>query len=598
MLTDALQDISNNNIRDIDPDAFDDLSYAFNFDASYNRLTNMSQVPMKYQKGIKYLNLSYNQIVEIPKNSFPKLYELNNIDFSHNNVSKIGRSVFASLFSIRHLNFSYNQLERIESSTFGKIPTLLDVDLSHNRMETIRRGAFGNLVSIRTIYLDHNQLSEIPRPPISLNYLHLSHNNLSSINGRQPWPVMNSLISLDLDFNMFGDNLEGGRFAGLNTLQILKLRANGMTRPPHEALSALQSLRTLNLDSNNFTVLTKKAFGRLPVVFNLTLANNQISNISVKAFEGLLQLLLLDVSHNNLSYIPPGAFQSLVALRTLRLSHNRLEKLENKTHGLFEDCLSIRTLDLSHNNIPFITKKMFPESRWVPYKLEEVDLSYNMMPVLTDGVLHGTKHLRKLNVSHNILNDVRRFVLGSLTSLQVLDMSHNTLTESKLRSERWGGPLDGVLPNLTYLSLAHNSLYSIPASLLATFPSLATLDLTGNDLIHYYPEFTAAIKSGLDLRCCLMYMSSIYIAHCPGTVVTCYAASVRFARSSTGCRRASVGVAGTGRTATVRVTWPARRWRGCGRSSWCATTASRRGSSRSARISSSEKSTRTPHLWR
>ena len=57
-------------------------------------------------------------------------------------------------------------------------------------------------------------------------------------------------------------------------------------------------------------------------------------------------------------------------------------------------------------------------------------------------------------------------------------MSHNTLTESKLRAERWGGPLDGVLPNLTYLSLAHNSLYSIPASLLATFPSLATLDLT------------------------------------------------------------------------------------------------------------------------
>ena len=216
MLTDALQDISNNNIRDIDPDAFDELSYAFNFDASYNQLTNMSQVPMKYQKGIKYLNLSYNQIVEIPKNSFPKLYELNNIDFSHNNVSKIGRSVFASLFSIRHLNFSYNQLERIESSTFGKIPTLLDVDLSHNRMETIRRGAFGNLVSIRTIYLDHNQagcktnidvqeslitkklhlcalkifsklsvllliqqLTEIPRPPISLNHLHLSHNNLS-----------------------------------------------------------------------------------------------------------------------------------------------------------------------------------------------------------------------------------------------------------------------------------------------------------------------------------------------------------------------------------------------------------------------------------
>ena len=38
-----------------------------------------------------------------------------------------------------------------------------------------------------------------------------------------PWPVMNSLISLDLDHNNFGDNLaEPGRFNGLNVLQVTK----------------------------------------------------------------------------------------------------------------------------------------------------------------------------------------------------------------------------------------------------------------------------------------------------------------------------------------------------------------------------------------
>ena len=50
---------------------------------------------------------------------------------------------------------------------------------------------------------------------------------------------------------------------------------------------------------------------------------------------------------------------------------------------------SIRKLDLSFNQIPFVTKKMFPESKWVPYKLEYVDLSHNRMPVLTDGILTG-----------------------------------------------------------------------------------------------------------------------------------------------------------------------------------------------------------------
>ena len=76
------------------------------------------------------------------------------------------------------LYFSYNHLEKIQGFTFGKIPTLLDVDLSHNRINDIRRGAFGNLVSIRSLYLDHNLLEEIPRPPISLNHLHMAHNKV------------------------------------------------------------------------------------------------------------------------------------------------------------------------------------------------------------------------------------------------------------------------------------------------------------------------------------------------------------------------------------------------------------------------------------
>ena len=110
-----------------------------------------------------------------------------------------------------------------------------------------------------------------------------------------PWPVMNSLISLDLDHNNFGDNLaEPGRFNGLNVLQVTKttiimmtmimvkmmvtfvlkgkyddddicqslsLRGNGITKPPWESLEALQSLRELNLDQV-FTFLFLKIYKR------------------------------------------------------------------------------------------------------------------------------------------------------------------------------------------------------------------------------------------------------------------------------------------------------------------------------------------------
>lgn len=143
-------------------------------------------------------------------------------------------------------------------------------------------------------------------------------------------------------------------------------------------------------------------------MFELNLANNRIRNVTTRAFEGLLQLLTLNLTNNQLSYIPNGAFQGLVSLRTLDLSHNKLERLDNKTHGLLDDCLSLERVNLSHNRISFVTRKTFPNDPWIPYRLKEIDLSYNTMPVLTFELTVGAKKVQYLNVSHNNLNEIRR----------------------------------------------------------------------------------------------------------------------------------------------------------------------------------------------
>lgn len=152
------------------------------------------------------------------------------------------------------------------------------------------------------------------------------------------------------------------------------------------------------------------------------------------AFDGLLQLLQLDMSKNFIRTIPIDAFTGLVSLRGLDLSHNQLKKLDNKTNGVLDDCLSLETvnnlsstvhsytkyslsltyfssspqINLSHNKFSFITLKTFPSSPWVPYRLREIDLSYNEMPVLTYDLAFGTAKVKKLNISHNVINDIRR----------------------------------------------------------------------------------------------------------------------------------------------------------------------------------------------
>ena len=156
------------------------------------------------------------------------------------------------------------------------------------------------------------------------------------------------------------------------------------------------------------TELSKAAFGKLPIVFELNLADNQIGNVSERAFEGLLQLLTLNLTNNNLRHIPNGAFRGLVSLRTLDLSHNMIEKLDNKTNSLFEDCLSLERLNLSHNKIAYIRSKTLPHDPWIPYRLKEVDFSYNSLAVLNYDLTLGMKKVISLNLSHNAITDIRR----------------------------------------------------------------------------------------------------------------------------------------------------------------------------------------------
>lgn len=55
----------------------------------------------------------------------------------------------------------------------------------------------------------------------------------------------------------------------------------------------------------------------------------------------------------------------------------------------------------------FITRKTFPSSPWIPYKLHDLDLSYNVMPIITYDLVFGTVRVEKLNLSHNMVTEIR-----------------------------------------------------------------------------------------------------------------------------------------------------------------------------------------------
>lgn len=256
--------------------------------------------------------------------------------------------------------------------------------------------------------------------------------------------------------------------------------------------------------ANRIERLGKAAFGSMPVVFDLDVSRNEILNISVKAFDGLLQLINLNLSHNKIETIPNGAFQGLVALNTLDLSYNYLESLDNKTNSLFEDCLSLKNLYLSHNKISFLTKKSIPYNQYYKYKLENIDLSYNSIPVLTFDFTFGTKDIKLFNLSHNQINEIRRYVIGNFSSLHVLDLSHNEISNLH---EAYVFKLPS---NLTHLDLSHNLISSVPIKEILNTTHLAELNFEYNKITHVPTELYA-----------LLNRTKLYYSHNP-LICDCY----------------------------------------------------------------------------
>lgn len=146
---------------------------------------------------------------------------------------------------------------------------------------------------------------------------------------------------------------------------------------------------------------------------------------------------------------------------------------------------------MSHNKISFVTRKTFPESPWIPYKLREIDLSYNQMPVLTYDIIFGTKRAKIINLSHNQLNDIRKYILGNLTELETLDLSHNDLGDLTTEENIFNLP-----ENLTNLYMNHNHLFKMPWKIFEKAKNLKILDFRENRLENFDQKLIEKVKNG------------------------------------------------------------------------------------------------------
>ena len=74
-------------------------------------------------------------------------------------------------------------------------------------------------------------------------------------------------------------------FKGLNSLRVLVLSNNQISKFSPGAFSGLENVRTMNLDNNKLTEIKSNVFVGLPKLNSISLNSNQISTIAMDAFD-------------------------------------------------------------------------------------------------------------------------------------------------------------------------------------------------------------------------------------------------------------------------------------------------------------------------
>ncbi|XP_059163124.1 uncharacterized protein LOC131946398 [Physella acuta] len=203
-------------------------------------------------------------------------------------------------------------------------------------------------------------------------YFYLNKNKCSYILRNSFYPVIGRLRFLEMTSNKHNIEVAVGAFdAFSDSLEVLKIGpVSGEFDQFYKSISKTSSLVELHIRSGlkHPQILTTPL--DYPRLKSFTLHSSQLQDINFKVFD----------------YVP---------LRALRLYDNKLNDIPKEVSRLMSATLEI--LSLSRNKITQI------KDAQIPYgcKLMFLDISYNEVVYIEEGVLERCNNLKLLNLSHN-----------------------------------------------------------------------------------------------------------------------------------------------------------------------------------------------------
>ncbi|XP_066299083.1 toll-like receptor 4 [Branchiostoma lanceolatum] len=352
----------------------------------------------------KLKTLSFTNIDAIQADAFLGFSHLQRLDLTRGSLDDLEDKTFSGLSSLTHLNLTQNEISTLPAGVFEGLTSLTHLDLSHNNLVTSRAQLPRTLDYLDLSFNKLNSRHTHP-PPCkisfnfsglkSVNYLNLSHNAITQIDGDC---LPRNIGVLDLQHNNIDDvNITSARYLDLSNnnirnivgsllltgepsiLETLRLDNNVLTakdlRDYWVFLKYQMNLKTLTLSHNHIQFINREQFRGLDRLEHLDLSNNEISTVMPSAFRGLSRLAILDLSDNKIQYITEMTFEGVDNVTQLNLAANRIAVIGNAFHRLY----GLRNLNLASNRLTVLNQTTFGP---VVNRLETIDIADN--PFLCD----------------------------------------------------------------------------------------------------------------------------------------------------------------------------------------------------------------------
>uniref|UniRef100_A0AAZ1Y232 Ig-like domain-containing protein n=1 Tax=Oreochromis aureus TaxID=47969 RepID=A0AAZ1Y232_OREAU len=226
--------------------------------------------------------------------------------------------------------------------------------------------------------------------------------------------------------------------------KILDLSGNKLRWVEHGDLLPYSRLEKLDLSENMISVLEPNAFSSLQNLKSLSLRGNQLKLVPMGAFSRLSNLTSLDLSGNKIVILLDFTFQDLRSLKNLEVGDNDLVYISNKA---FLGLVGLKELTIERCNLTSVSSQ---------------SLSY----------LHNLVTLRLRYLSISALEDQNFRKLGNLRGLEI---DHWPFLEYISPHS-----LQGL--NLSWLSITHTNITSVPTSALRSLAHLTSLNLSYNPI--------------------------------------------------------------------------------------------------------------------